>query len=637
MTVEILEGDCRDVLAQLETGSVHTVVTSPPYFGLRDYGTGEWVGGDPDHVHKATGRASDAKRWDGSLEGAGNRPRPFAAPHRTGKTGRECECGAERIDRQIGLEPTPGEFVEAIVQVFREVKRVLRDDGTAWLNLGDSYATRWGSMRPEGRGGLASEPERYRAGPAPEGFKSKDLLGIPWAVAEALRAPYYLGTIKQPDDRRWLAGVIDCEGCIFVSRSKAGTPTGRGRQYQRTQDAFQVGVSVSQRSPELLHEIARIVGHGSVRKTGDRHWEWRLQGAKAKTVVHEVYEDLIAKKQQARVALACPPSGPKATEAWEAMKVLHSGAESTVDGPAPPSLYEPGWYLRADIVWHKPNPMPESVQDRPTRSHEFVFLLTKKPAYYYDAYAIREPHSAVSLARYEYGLRSEYAKHASEINPTHGGDSAIHNTDRMGDFIDYAGRNKRDVWAIDEDSLGQYFAWLAQQDGRSDVWTVTPAQYADAHFATFPPDLIEPCVLAGAPERACGACGAPWLRQVEKARTVDGEPVSGGAWAKPTEPRRDSGDVGHGRIETIVTSAGFAPSCACDAEPVPGVVLDPFSGAGTTGLVAQRARRSYVGVELNPEYAAMSRERIATDLRIGHRPVKRGPALGSEQLDLLGA
>lgn len=293
-TWRIIDGDCRDVLSTLDAASVHCCVTSPPYFGLRDYGH----------------------------------------------------------DGQIGLEPTPDEFVTALVEVFREVRRVLRDDGTLWLNLGDSYAGSWGAQSRGATSALAdrsvssqqilAHPKRTNTGSVAAGapYKPKDLLGIPWMVAFALRAD--------------------------------------------------------------------------------------------------------------------------------------------------------GWYLRSEIIWAKPNPMPESVTDRPTKAHEYVFLLSKSPRYFYDADAIREPHAD--------------GKWGGEDGPT----------------LNPAGRNKRSVW------------------------TVATQPFAGAHFATFPPKLIEPCILAGCPEG--------------------------------------------------------------------GMVLDPFAGAGTTGMVALRHGRSFVGVELNQQYAAMARERIIGDV-----------------------
>ena len=294
---KIITADVREGIE----GAFHTCVTSPPYWGLRDYG----------------------------------------------------------VNGQIGLEASPEEYTQTLVEVFREVRRALRDDGTLWLNLGDSYAAGGkgggGSFMKERKDAAWQHRSKVNGWrPPPEGLKPKDLVGIPWRVALALQAD--------------------------------------------------------------------------------------------------------------------------------------------------------GWYLRSDIIWHKPNPMPESVTDRPTSSHEYLFLLSKSARYYYDAEAIRE--ESVTEA----GTAGTWAGNTDMGLPN--------KKPNLGGSIE-GFRNKRDVW------------------------TVTTQPYAGAHFATFPPKLIEPCILAGSPKG------------------------------------------GH--------------------------VLDPFGGAGTTGLVADRLGRKATLYEINPEYAQMARERIYDD------------------------
>ena len=313
-STKIVVGDCLESMRAMPSGSVNCAVTSPPYFGLRDYGH----------------------------------------------------------DGQIGLEQTPAEFVAKLVEVFSEVHRVLRDDGTLWLNLGDTYAADRGGTTPPAQtvaGGVNGKGgEKERRGQAEGynptrdcrryGLKHKDLIGIPWRVAFALQ--------------------------------------------------------------------------------------------------------------------------------------------------------EAGWYLRQDIIWHKPNPMPESVRDRCTKAHEYLFLLTKSPKYYFDAKAIEEP------AKWErWGDQTENKKHSG---------TAKH----LG---------------------GKTLAELPIRDkkNRRSVWTVATKPFKGAHFATFPPELIEPCILAGCPEG--------------------------------------------------------------------GVVLDPFGGSGTTGMVANKNSRNAVLCELNPEYAKMAKERITSSTK----------------------
>tara|TARA_R100001460_G_scaffold31028_2_gene61231 strand:- start:1615 stop:2616 length:1002 start_codon:yes stop_codon:yes gene_type:complete len=278
-------------------------VTSPPYWGLRDYGTAEWVGGDPECDHTInTGDIDHIKQYQ---------DRPFR-----GDRSKCLKCDAVRKDSQLGLENTPEEFVKNLVELFREVKRVLTEDGTIWVNLGDSYAGPKGNNRGEGAGGgqkrgklLGFEDIKTKV---PNGLKQKDLVGIPWRVAFALQ--------------------------------------------------------------------------------------------------------------------------------------------------------EDGWYLRQDIIWHKPNPMPESVRDRCTKAHEYIFLLSKNKKYYYDAEAIKE------MAKYPNGPDSP-----KKIKKGVG----MEKMDIRGGLSNIGANEKRN---------------------KRSVWTVITESYEDSHFATYPKKLIEPCILAACPE-----------------------------------------------------------------------------------------------------------------------------------------
>jgi len=319
---------CQDVLTflkDLPDNFINLVVTSPPYWGLRDYGTDKWEGGDPNCDHKQRDKFSDKS----GIRNAGNQ-KTIEENNGKGVYYKEicAKCGAKRIDKQIGLEQTPEEYVNKLVDVFREVKRVLKDDGTLWLNLGDSYAGSGKGVSEEKRS--KNRQLNYPNRGETYGLKPKDLIGIPWRVAFALQAD--------------------------------------------------------------------------------------------------------------------------------------------------------GWYLRSDIIWHKTNPMPESVKDRPTRAHEYIFLLSKNEHYYYNYEAILE-------------------------------DSNWAHEDKKD-----AKRNKRDVW------------------------TISTKPYKGAHYATFPEDLIIPCIKAGSAED--------------------------------------------------------------------NIVLDPFNGAGTTGVVCVKLGRKYIGIDLNKDYIEMSNARI---------------------------
>lgn len=378
-------GDCVETLRQMPDGIVNTCVTSPPYFGLRDYG------------HPG----------------------------------------------QIGLEASPDEFVAKLVEVFREVRRVLRDDGTCWVNMGDSYAGSGrggnsdaitGDGRDESKRALIASSRRDdapvpRSAPKLEGLKSKDLIGVPWMLAFALRAD--------------------------------------------------------------------------------------------------------------------------------------------------------GWYLRQDIVWSKPNPMPESVRDRCTKAHEYIFLLSKSERYYFDAETISEEASDTSLARWAQpalaeqagsdrvpgkrngpmkavgGTARKQAQRAVELARAAGLTDAhiaairacgITDSGKARETQDGCGKNDPAVQALAEEAkaaLGGYYRefLIAERRNKRSVWLVPTARFSGAHFATFPEDLIEPCILAGAP-------------------------------------------------------AG-------------GIVLDPFMGSGTTAKVATRLGRRWIGCELNPDYEPLQRERLA--------------------------
>lgn len=324
--LKIIHGDALTSLRELESESVQTCVTSPPYWGLRDYGLEPLIWGPPERPWEPAvckHEWTDATYVRNNDQTAGEKQRT-----NVGAVGRDepvasafCECGAWR--GSLGLEPTPELYVQHIVQTFQEVKRVLREDGTLWLNLGDSYATGTTAGRQLGTldfgVGTMKARQIARCG-TPDGLKTKDLVGIPWAVAFALRAD--------------------------------------------------------------------------------------------------------------------------------------------------------GWYLRSDIIWAKPNPMPESVTDRPTKSHEYLFLLSKSQKYYYDAEAIKEPQSLGTHERFGKGAEIT-VKHKTAPNG-----SGIKNNpsfnEAMASMVLPGGlRNKRSVWEI------------------------PTAPFPDAHFATFPPELVIPCVLAG--------------------------------------------------------------------------------------------------------------------------------------------
>jgi DNA modification methylase len=532
--IKIIIGDCRDVLRTLPDESVHCVVSSPPYWGLRDYG----------------------------------------------------------VVVQIGLEPNFRDYVATLVDVFREVRRVLRKDGTLWLNLGDSYAA-------GGRGGGANgSKQQTNVGSllglksAPDGLKPKDLCGIPWRVAFALQQPFYAGKIKNEMDRVWMAAMLDAEGCITASEYDFN-----GRKKTN------IYIMLTNSSVPIIEKCERLFpqeGKHVYEKGGVINrlvFRWDVERMEKKSLfLREVYPYLVAKRKQAILGYTFVEmqqslyskkrgylSEQQEKRSWlvRALSRLNQGQD--VDLPdwaiEPPSLFEPGFYLRQDLIWAKPNPMPESVTDRCTKAHEYLFLLSKSARYYYDADAIAE----VSI--------------------------------RAGD--PFHGRQNLDRAAIKA---------VAETRNKRSVWEIATAPFSETHFATFPPALIEPCILAGCPKECCAKCGAPIVRQIRKSGGTTGKGWTDHS-ADATAGMSQAIDVRAHSTGYKVEMLGWSPSCFCNAGVVAGTVLDPFGGAGTTGLVADRLGRNAILIELNPEYAAMAEHRIKGDAPL-FTQVTNGPLSG---------
>jgi len=420
--LSVYQGDWIEVLRTLPSESVHCVVTSPPYWGLRDFGTATWVGGDGDcdHVPVDTERTA----WANSVPGpAGATAKNAKGRNETKERGGRCsKCGATRVDAQLGLEPTPDAYVAAIVAGFREVRRVLRKDGTLWLNLGDSYATGAGQVGERPGGGAQ---------------------GDAWNGHRGSRG----GSSKQPH-----------------TGNAIGPMTQPNRMPQ----------------PGLKPKDRVMI--------------------------------------PARVALA---------------------------------LQADGWWLRDEIVWHKPNPMPSSVQDRTTSAHEMVYLLTKSARYWYDGAAIAEPsvgtnhHDMTGAGTAAPGQTPQRGNRQKvpggwDIEP--GTHATIHRNGRTPATYREATLPGNVSASTERQRVGLNGRWDASVDdgtapltrNKRSVWTVATQPYPKAHFATFPEALITPMILAGCPSD--------------------------------------------------------------------GTVLDPFAGSGTTGLVANRLGRRAILIDLSTEY-----------------------------------
>ena len=413
----LYQADARGI--PLADESIHCVVTSPPYFGLRDYG----------------------------------------------------------VDGAIGLEATLEEYIDQIVTVFREVWRVLRPDGVAWVNLGDAYAGSGKGMNADGThsdgdkqatniGSLAVPLKskriprgqgRWGGGDKPvPGLKRKDLMGLPWHVAFTLQAD--------------------------------------------------------------------------------------------------------------------------------------------------------GWWLRSSIIWAKPNPMPESVRDRPTTAHEYVFLLTKRERYFFDSDAIREQLADASVTRIRqpsFPQQSGGSKdYRNGTNPNRSVRQALENLKDKADK--QRGHSRRhdgfnDRW----DAMSKEEQQAVGANART-VWTIAPQNYPGAHFATFPEELPRRCILAGASGHGvCAVCGAPWQRGIERTGHVNNREPAHVPHNSPT--KTDS----TGWAPVKKSSVEWHPTCAHVAPVVPATVLDPFVGSGTTCAVAQSLGRRSVGLDLSQDYLALAVKRIS--------------------------
>ncbi len=434
--VRLYHGDVLDVLRGMLSRSVQCVVTSPPYWGLRDYGTANWEGGKKgcNHLAPPTGGPNPVNGC--KRRGLGNNDTQYKSICK--------KCEAKRIDSQLGSEETAdclgwatGDrcgvcHVCRITEVFREVRRVLREDGTLWLNYGDTY-------------GVDSKKIE-------KGLPRGNLCGIPWRIALSLQAD--------------------------------------------------------------------------------------------------------------------------------------------------------GWVLRQDIIWQKPNPMPESVGNRCTKAHEYIFLMAKG-SYFYDAEAVRENDTGRRCNEFRRGV---YVNNETRDNSTELSGS-------QGEYIEEGGRNKRSVWNVDDgQALLQWLAknypealekFVKESGNKKDVFNIATQSYPGAHYATFPEKLIEPCILAGTSEKGCCVrCGTPWKRvvdlsYVESAPLGEHEKYDGINAGVGTHP-------GVGRAVGNSKTLGWEPTCKCSICGVKGVkpcvVLDPFVGSGTVCCVSAKNGRRSIGIDLSEKY-----------------------------------
>lgn len=292
--------------------------------------------------------------------------------------------------------------------------------------------------------------------------------------------------------------MLDAEGCLFIHKRKAGQSNGQG--YVRQSDTYSPGVEICNTSLAVIERIAALVGKGSIcTSEKGRHgrkqtlYRWNLRTTESRDFVREIYPHLIAKRQQARILCGCLSYGVKAEAAHAALIGLHNGIESDVDFAEPESMLTPGWYLRSDVIWAKSNPMPESVQDRPTKAHEYVFLLTKSPRYYWNADAIREAYAPSTLKEFEQGYDGDGRKDydaAGVQNPSSVKARIVAKARSVRATVDTKGGNQGNGVMT--------FGGAAGANART-VWTIPTQPSPFEHFAVMPKALARKCIVAGCP------------------------------------------------------------------------------------------------------------------------------------------
>jgi DNA modification methylase len=650
--VKIIQGDCRDVLAGMAEESVHCCVTSPPYWGLRDYGIPPTIwGGDPACAHiwrdEITARPN-AGGGDLTVDGGKIKQREASEIEGRISTSSFCQrCGAYK--GALGLEPTLDLFVQHVVEVFRAVRRVLRKDGVCFLNLGDSYSTGVSNASDFLAASLKGHILFY-GGADPRGRSSERInvllydKAAPNDVFEPLFASQRISIKNGQDHLCEIGGFFDPPILCLTSVACLRRRFPQDANTKRVMDLPEnVGIIVTagdlHADAALRKAAAFTIKNGkaafAIKIAGEPIAEsvpgdvpvWDaitlnsgpegaaqidavdqpialLDGSKFLARRRDNFRIREAGHEQLTLALHCgcqisflgvahlfasnnglTPYGRELDKAQRQANANRAKQELGIPDLVKRALMEDGWICRQTIIWSKKNPMPESCTDRCTKSHEFLFLLTKSARYFYDAEAIKESGSVTSHGGGRIDKNHTYSEGAGRRDFK---SVAMQNPHPAGE----AGRNKRSVWEI------------------------ATAPFPEAHFATFPPALIEPCIKAGTSARGCCAkCGAPWERMTSKITTFQSGSGAAGKTAEEVNANGKWAGIQHGKniklgpVNSTVTT-GWRPTCTCDAAVVPCTVLDPFGGAGTTGLVSKWLNRSSILIEMNPKYITMMKLRL---------------------------
>ncbi len=604
-----LTGDCLEILPTLDAESVQCCVTSPPYYGLRDYGTATWEGGDPgcDHKQEHQRERDFANRRGETKENgyAGSSCTSWSTRDVTVKPGNRCrKCGAVHTDNQIGLESTPEAYVEKLVAVFREVRRVLRDDGTVWLNLGDSYASIGHKKSNSGygttglAGGIAQEHSILRHENNGPGLKHKDLIGIPWRVAFALQADGWwlrqdiIWAKPNPMPESVTDRCTKSHEYIFLLTKSA--------RYFYDQEA--VKEAAEYRIPNSPDKIASPYGQGFTRRALKAETSPRHDGNQWNECNGRGFN---------------PSSlGRNSRSVWtittKPFKSVFSYGKYRIASPDCPVHDYPAdleHVLECDALLASSQldrMMNNGIHPFPLREGVVVSIPLDHPSFPFDGtsaipHSMRNYKTEDELRRDEifFGISPYRIEYKELID--HSISKCVHTRGNNTEVDVFQG-----VSGTYPSGQTQYriFCILTSQSPPSGClchYTGSLKKGQD-HFAVFPPEIPEICIRAGTSEKGCcPECGSPWVRVVNVIDHIGHKP-------RLDEKHFKCAPGPHGSNTREYN--GWRPTCTHNLDPVPCTVLDPFSGAGTTGNVAERLGRKYIGIELNPAYQEMAEKRI---------------------------
>ena len=591
---KIVQGDCTEIMQAWPADSIDLVVTSPPYWGLRSYGpeTVRIWGGDPGCEHEWEERVKHRSAGGPQVPQSINPREVSVVKAQRDTISNLCsKCGAWR--GSLGLEPHPQMFIDHLVEICREIKRVLKPTGTFWLNLGDSYYGGHGQKHGIGdtkeqdlkvRGVLSQNPYDVRRDALSHNiFDTRHYL-----AAEQVHA----SSLKIRGCMRDLISHHSTEDCSHQTTPLQSSFSILGRLkdaiHESAPSLFFPSSTMRESSRQLLdhkmlddnHQVSVFPSMLQTFYDDALVFVHKLDGALRRSCgtqdIVSLCEELV--RRTLYISESCllvsswvnPPNiKPQGTKkGW-----LQPKQKLMMPSRVAIALQDDGWVLRSDVIWHKPNHMPSSVQDRLTCAYEHIFLFVQSRKYYFDLDTIRTPHQG----------------------------RASGNKERT--YLPDPRQNGRE-------HFGRSFPWVPTVKGKNpgDVWRIPTNPFTGAHFATFPPKLIEPIIKAGSPKQVCKKCGNPRERIIETVRPK---------LNPSTSYRGEESWIHHGEGKSTLRATQFTQrktvgwtDCGCDAGWTPGIVLDPFGGSGTVGQVARKLGRRFILIEINPEYIEIAEQRV---------------------------